>query len=242
MCAVPTPHNAALEGQIAKTVLMPGDPLRAKVVAERYLENPVLFNTVRNMLGYTGTYRGVPVSVMGSGMGIPSIGTYAHELYAFYDVDAIIRLGSAGGLNPRTRLRDLVIAQGACTDSNFGAMYHLPGAFAPIADYGLLSRAVNIAAEKGINALVGNVVSSDHFYHAAADASAASKWQSMGVLAIEMETAALYMIAAEHGKRALGMFTISDLIHMEGNLPADQRETSFDDMMQVALETAISCA
>ena len=239
---MPTPHNAAEKGQIAKVVRMPGDPLRAKVVAERYLDDAVQFNAVRNMFGYTGTYRGVPVSVMGSGMGMPSIGIYAHELYAFYGVDAIIRIGSAGGLDPRTRLRDLVIAQAACTDSNFGAMYHLPGTFAPIADFGLLSTATGIAAEQGVNTLVGNVISSDHFYHAAADADAAARWQSMGVLAVEMEAAALYMIAAEHGKRALGMFTISDLIHTaaSGEMSAEERETSLDDMMRVALATAVT--
>lgn len=238
MSSVPTPHNAAQRGQIAKTVLMPGDPLRAKVVAERYLEDVRQFNSVRNMLGYTGVYQGREVSVMGSGMGMPSIGIYAHELYSFYDVDAIIRIGSAGGLDERTRLRDLVIAQGACTDSNFAAMYRLPGTFAPIADYGLLSTAVRIAAEKGVRTLVGNILSSDHFYHAAADADASAKWQGMGVLAIEMESAALYMIAAELKKRALGIFTVSDLIHTEGALSAGEREESFDDMMQVALATA----
>jgi len=169
---------------------------------------------------------------------MPSIGIYAHELYSFYDVDVIIRIGSAGGLDERTRLRDLVIAQGACTDSNFAAMYHLPGTFAPIADYGLLSTAVRIAAEKGVRTLVGNILSSDHFYHAAADADASAKWQGMGVLAIEMESAALYMIAAELKKRALGIFTVSDLIHTEGALSAGEREESFDDMMQVALATA----
>ncbi len=241
MSFVPTPHNAATEGQIAKTVLMPGDPLRAKVVAERYLENPVQFNSVRNMLGYTGTYKGVEVSVMGSGMGIPSIGIYAHELYGFYDVDAIIRIGSAGGLDPRTNLRDIVIAQGACTDSNFGAMYHLPGTFAPIASYDLLETSVAVARERGTNALVGNVISSDHFYHAAADADAASRWQGMGVLAVEMETAALYMIAAEHKKRALGIFTISDLIHRREETTSEEREQGFDEMMLVALETAVRC-
>ncbi len=238
MSSVPTPHNAAQRGQIAKTVLMPGDPLRAKVVAERYLEDVRQFNSVRNMLGYTGVYQGREVSVMGSGMGMPSIGIYAHELYSFYDVDVIIRIGSAGGLDERTRLRDLVIAQGACTDSNFAAMYHLPGTFAPIADYGLLSTAVRIAAEKGVRTLVGNILSSDHFYHAAADADASAKWQGMGVLAIEMESAALYMIAAELKKRALGIFTVSDLIHTEGALSVGEREESFDDMMQVALATA----
>ena len=245
---MPTPHNAAEPGQIAKTVLFPGDPLRAKSVAERYLDDPVQFNAVRNMLGYTGTYRGMPVSVMGSGMGMPSVGIYAHELYAFYDVDAIIRIGSAGGIDERTRLRDLVLAQGACTDSNFAAMYHLPGTFAPIASYDLLSSAAGIAREMGVSSFVGNVLSSDHFYHAAADSDAIARWQGMGVLAVEMETAALYTVAAEHGRRALGIFTISDLMHdAPGLLPeerdttAQERETGFDEMMQVALETALAC-
>ncbi len=240
MPVTPTPHNAAYKGQIAKAVLMPGDPLRAKVVAERYLEDARQFNTVRNMFGYTGMYQGKEISVMGSGMGMPSIGIYAHELFAFYDVDVIIRIGSAGGLDERTRLRDLVIAQGACTDSNFAAMYRLPGTFAPIADFDLLSSAASIARDKGVRTLVGNVLSSDHFYHAAADADASAAWQSMGVLAIEMESAALYMIAAELHKKALGMFTVSDLIHTSGAMSAEERETSFDDMMQVALETAVA--
>ena len=241
MSLVPTDHNSATEGQIAKTVLMPGDPLRAKVVAERYLENPVQFNALRNMLGYTGTYKGVEISVMGSGMGMPSIGIYAHELYAFYDVDAIIRIGSAGGVSPRTNLRDIMIAQGACTDSNFAAMYHLPGTFAPIASYDLLETAVAIARERGTEPLVGNVLSSDHFYHAAPDADAIARWRSMGVLAVEMESAALYMIAAEHGKRALGIFTISDLLHRAEATTPEERERGFDEMMVVALETAVRC-
>jgi purine-nucleoside phosphorylase len=209
------------------------------VVAERYLENPVQFNSVRNMLGYTGTYKGVEVSVMGSGMGIPSIGIYAHELYGFYDVDAIIRIGSAGGLDPRTNLRDIVIAQGACTDSNFGAMYHLPGTFAPIASYDLLETSVAVARERGTNALVGNVISSDHFYHAAADADAASRWQGMGVLAVEMETAGLYLTAMRLHKKALALFQISDHIFTGEMLTPQEIRTGFRNMMEIALKTAI---
>ncbi|MDU5893599.1 MAG: purine-nucleoside phosphorylase, partial [Atopobium minutum] len=207
--ATPTPHNAAHEGQIAKTVLMPGDPLRAKYVADHYLENVECFNTVRNMFGYTGTYNGKPISVMGGGMGIPSIGIYSYELYNFYDVDAIIRIGSAGGLAPQVQLRDLVIGMGACTDSNYAAQYRLPGTYAPIADYGLLRRAVESAEKLGVPTHVGNVLSADVFYND--DPTVNERWAGMGVLAVEMESAGLYMNAARAGKKALCVCTISDL-------------------------------
>lgn len=215
----PTAHNGAVKGQIAKKVLMPGDPLRAKYITETYLENPVLFTTVRNMFGYTGTYKGEEVSVMGGGMGMPSIGIYSYELFHFYDVDQIIRIGSAGALQDDVNLMDVVIGMGACTDSNYAYQYALPGTFAPIADYGLVRRAVEVAEEQGTPVAVGNVLSSDVFYNA--DASVNDKWRSMGVLAVEMEAAALYMNAAAAGKKALCMLTISDLIYKEGKLSAE---------------------
>ena len=184
MC-IPTPHNTAKKGDIAKKVLMPGDPLRAKYIAETYLENPVCFNTVRNVLGYTGTYKGQEVSVMASGMGMPSIGIYSYELYNFYDVDRIIRIGSAGALQDDVNVMDVIIAMGACTDSNFGSQFCLPGTFAPTASYNLVSRAVEVAKEQGTPVRVGNVVSSDVFYSDNKQASDA--WRKMGVLCAEME-------------------------------------------------------
>ncbi|WP_028263700.1 purine-nucleoside phosphorylase [Atopobium fossor] len=232
----PTPHNAAVEGQIAKTVLMPGDPLRAKYVADHYLENVECFNTVRNMFGYTGTYNGKPVSVMGGGMGIPSIGIYSYELYHAYDVDAIIRIGSAGGLAPQVQLRDLVIGMGACTDSNYAAQYRLPGTYAPIASFDLLRRAVESAENLGVPTHVGNVLSADVFYND--DETVNERWAGMGVLAVEMESAGLYMNAARAGKKALCICTISDLPLTGASLPADERQTSFTQMMEVALSLA----
>ncbi len=232
-----TPHNSAKKGDIAKTVLMPGDPLRAKVIAEKYLENPVCFNTVRNMLGYTGTYKGVKVSVMGSGMGMPSIGIYSYELYTQYDVENIIRIGSAGGMAEGVKLRDLIFAVGACTDSNYASQYKLPGTFAPTASFSLLRTAVEEAEKLGINYKVGNMLSSDCFYNDNSEANAA--WIKMGVLAVEMEAAALYMNAARLKKNALAMCTVSDLVDGSASLPADERQNSFNDMMVVALETAI---
>lgn len=234
---VPTPHNAATDGQIAKTVLMPGDPLRAQYVAEHYLEDVTCFNNVRNMLGFTGTYQGHPVSVMGGGMGMPSVGIYTYELFNFYDVDQIIRIGSAGGLAEDVKLRDLIIGMGACTDSNYAAQYHLPGTFAPIADYDLLRRAAQKAEELGVPTRVGNVLSSDVFYNA--DETVNERWASMGVLAVEMEAAALYMNAAYAKKRALCLLTVSDLPLTGASLPADERQTSFTQMMEVALSLAV---
>ena len=230
----PTPHNGAKKGEIAKTVLMPGDPLRAKFIAETYLENPVCFNTVRNMLGYTGTYKGKEISVMGGGMGIPSIGIYSYELFHFYDVDNIIRIGSAGGLSDDVKLRDVVIAMGASTNSNYGHQFGLPGTLAPIADYGLLRRAVEIAEEKGIKTVVGNVLSSDIFYGDNQDAN--DLWRKMNVLCVEMEAAGLYMNAARAGKKALCILTISDHIYTGEALPAEERQTTFHEMMEIALE------
>jgi len=230
---VPTPHNAALEGQIAKTVLMPGDPLRAKFIAENYLENVTCFNTVRNMLGYTGTYQGKPVSVMGHGMGIPSIGIYTYELFNFYDVDNVIRVGSAGALQDDLDLKDLVIAMGACTDSNYANQYQLPGTYAPIASYSLMQKAIEVAQKKGIKIAVGNVLSSDVFYNANKGANDA--WKSMGVLCIEMEAAALYMNSAKAGKNALCILSVSDHIYKGTELSAQERQLGFTNMIEVAL-------
>lgn len=230
----PTPHNAAKKGDIAKTVLMPGDPLRAKFIAENYLENPVCFNTVRNMFGYTGTYKGKEISVMGGGMGIPSIGIYSYELYNFYDVDNIIRIGSAGGLSNDIKLRDVVIAMGASTNSSYANQFKLPGTLAPIADFGLLRRAVEAAEKKGIKAVVGNVLSSDTFYDDNKEAN--DLWKKMNVLCVEMEAAGLYMNAARAGKKALCILTISDHIYTGEALPAEERQTSFREMMEIALE------
>jgi purine-nucleoside phosphorylase len=202
MSNVPTPHNGAKLGDIAKTVLMPGDPLRAKYIAEHYLENVKCFNSVRNMLGFTGLYQDKPVSVMGGGMGMPSVGIYTYELFNFYDVDNIIRIGSAGGIADGVHVRDLVAAIGACTDSNYAAQYQLPGTFAPTADYGLLSRAVSKATELGLPVKVGNVLSSDVFY--SDNENALKSWKKMGVLAVEMEAAALYYeCSASRKKRTL---------------------------------------
>lgn len=233
-----TPHNTAEKGQIAKSVLMAGDPLRAKFVAEHYLENPVCFNTVRGMLGYTGTYKGHPVSVMGHGMGIPSIGIYSYELYHFYGVENIIRFGSAGALHPDLHLGDIVIAEGACTDSNYMAQYELPGTFAPIANYKMLSTAANLAESKGYHYMVGNVLSSDVFYSAHPERT--DKWRSMGVLCVEMELPALYANAAFAGKRALGILSISDVIGKNEELSPEDRQTKFTNMMELALETILT--
>lgn len=230
-----TPHNSAQMGDFAKTVLMPGDPLRAKFIAETFLEDARLVNNVRGIHGYTGTYKGAPVSVMASGMGMPSIGIYAHELYSQYGVESIMRIGSAGAISEKLKLRDVVAAQGACTNSNFAHQYGLPGAFAPIADYTLLETAVAVAREMGVEMPVGNLLSSDTFY----DASASTmKWARMGVLAVEMEAAALYMTAAYLGKRALALCSISDSIVTGEELSAEERQTTFTTMMTIALETA----
>ena len=236
---MPTPHNSAKPGDFAKTVLMPGDPLRAKFIADTFLEEARLVNNVRGIHGYTGTYKDVPVSVMASGMGMPSIGIYSYELFSQYDVDNIIRIGSAGAISAKLKLRDVVAAQGACTNSNFAHQYGLPGAFAPIADYTLLETAVAVAREIGVEMPVGNVLSSDTFY----DASGSTmKWAEMGVLAVEMEAAALYMNAAKLGKRGLAICSISDSIVTGEELDAAQRQTTFTTMMKIALETAVKMA
>ena len=232
MATTPTPHNAAVEGQIAKTVLMPGDPLRAKLLADTYLENVEQFNTVRNMFGYTGTYKGQPVSVMGSGMGMPSIGIYSYELFNFYGVDNILRIGSAGGLAPEVKLRDIVIGMSSSTDSNYPSQYGMPGTIAPTADFGLLSKAVAGAEKLGYPVRVGNILASDVFYTVD---NSLTKWASMDVLAVEMESAALYLNAMRAHKHALTLLTISDLPLTGEALTAEERQTSFTQMMEVAL-------
>lgn len=233
---VPTPHIEAMPGDYAKTVLMPGDPLRAKVVAETYLSDVRQVNGVRGMLGYTGTYKGVPVSVQGSGMGMPSIGIYSWELFNFYGVENIMRIGTAGSLQTDLVIGDIVLAQGACTNSNYAVQYGLPGTIAPIASFPLLKQAFDITAEKGLPCRVGNVLSSDTFYDAS---SPAAKWADMGVLCIEMEAAALYLNAIKSKKQALTILTISDEMFTGRETTSEERQNAFTNMMEVALETAI---
>ena len=232
MANIPTPHIGAREGEIAEKVIMAGDPLRAKFMAENFLENPVQFNNVRGMLGFTGEYKGKRVSVMGHGMGIPSIGIYTYELFNFYGVKRIIRTGSAGAYHPDLRLGDIVVGIGACTDSNYGAQYGLPGTFSPTADFAMARAAVEKAEEMGIRYKVGNILSSDVFYGDSADGWKA--WQKMGVLAVEMEAAALYMNAARSGNEALCICTISDSLVTGEACSAEQRQTSFTNMMEIA--------
>ena len=232
---IPTPHNEAKMGEIAKTVLMPGDPLRAKVVAETYLTDVTQYNGVRGMNGYTGFYKGKRVSVQGSGMGIPSMGIYSYELYHFYGVESIIRIGSAGAISDDLAIGDIVIAQGACTDSNYAHQYHLPGTFAPISSYDLMEKSIGFAKEIGATYKVGNVFSSDTFYD---DANSLFDWEKMGVLCVEMESAALFMNAARAGKKALTILTISDCPKKGLAASAEERQNSFKEMMEIALETA----
>lgn len=229
-----TPHNGAEKGDIAKTVLMPGDPLRAKYIADTYLKDVKCFNTVRNMLGYTGTYKERVISVMGGGMGMPSVGIYSYELFHFYDVDQIIRIGSAGAMQEDVNVMDIVIGMGACTDSNYADQYQLPGTFAPIPDYDLLEKAVNAARAKGANVKVGNILSSDVFYNDRKDYN--DRWRRMGVLAVEMEAAALYMNAARACRKALCILTVSDHLYKEAALSAEDRQSGFNQMMEIALE------
>lgn len=231
MATTPTPHIGAKFGEIAETVIMAGDPLRAKFMAEKFLENPVQFNQVRGMLGFTGTYKGKRVSVMGHGMGMPSIGIYTYELYNFYGVKTIIRVGSAGSINMDLHIGDIAIAMGACTNSNYVHQYELPGTYAPIADFSLVRAAAEACERFGYNYKVGNVFSSDTFY---SDNPQNDKWMKMGVLAVEMEIAALYMNAARSGKKALGICTISDHILTGEATTAEERQTTFTHMMDVA--------
>ncbi len=232
-----TPHISSKDNDFAKTVLMPGDPLRAKFIAENFLEDAVLVNNVRGIQGYTGTYKGTRVSVMASGMGMPSIGIYSYELFSFYGVENIIRVGSAGAISEDLKLKDMVVAMGACTNSAFANQYKLPGTFAPIASYELLSTAVSKANELGKKVTVGNVLSADTFYNDYP--SDTLEFGKMGVLAVEMESAALYMTAARLGKRALCICTISDCIPSGEECSPEERQTSFTDMMEVALGVAV---
>lgn len=231
---VPTPHNEAKMGDIAKKVLMPGDPLRAKYIAENYLEDVKCVNTVRNMLAFTGKYNGEEVTVMGSGMGMPSIGIYSYELFNFYDVDEIIRIGSAGAFSDKLELGDVLIAQAASTDSNYVNQFNTPGQFAPTADFDLLLRAVESAKKQNLNVVVGNVLSSDFFYNAMDDVN--DRWKRMGVLGVEMEAAALYTNAAFAGKKALGIFTVSDHLYKDEALTPEERQLGFNNMIKIALE------
>ena len=236
---VPTPHIKADVSEIAKVVLMPGDPLRSKFVAENFLDSPTLFNNVRGVQGYTGTWSGERVSVMASGMGMPSIGIYSYELYNFFDVDLIIRIGSAGALQKSVAMRDIVFGMGACTNSAYASQYDLGGSFAPICDFELLKRTVRIGEEKKLPLHVGNILSSDTFYDD--DAESNARWRKMGVLAVEMEAAALYMNAARANKKALAICTISDSLITGESLSSDERQNSFVDMMELALDVAAEC-
>lgn len=247
MPAYPTPHINATPEDFAKTVLMPGDPLRAKFIAESFLENPVLVNNVRGVNGYTGTFEGARVSVMASGMGIPAIGIYSYELFNFFGVENIIRVGSAGALDPNIHVRELVFGMGACTNSNYASIFHLPGTFAPICDFDLLKTSTKIAEEMGLRFHVGNLLSGDDFYGDTAGLPEAltstAAWSKMGVMAAEMEAAGLYMNAARASKpgaprRALAICTISDHILTGEVTTAEERQNTFTDMMKVALKTA----
>ena len=236
-----TPHNNAKPGAFAKTVLMPGDPLRSKFIAENFLTDPVLVNNVRGVQGYTGKWKGVPVSVMASGMGMPSIGIYSWELYESYGVENIIRVGSAGALQDNVNVMDIVIGQGACTNSHYADHFNFPGTFAPIADPTLMQNAMKAAIELGAKWHVGNIYSSDNFYHPK-DYEGTLAVRRMGVLAVEMEAAALYANAAYLGKRALCICTISDHLFKQEELSPEQRQTGFNEMITIALDTAAKMA
>ena len=238
MFSAPTFHNKAVNGDISKTVLMPGDPLRARYIAENYLQNAVEFNNIRGMLGYTGEYNNCQVSVMASGIGMPSMGIYSYELFAFYDVENIIRIGTAAGMHKDLRLRDIVFAAGTSTNSNYAAQYKMDGTFAPIASFSLLRAAVETAEKKRVPHMVGNVLSSDYFY--VDEATKNLNWIKMNVLAVEMESGALYMNAARFGKNALAILTISDLVATGEVTTAEERQTSFSEMIEVALETVLT--
>ncbi len=232
-----TPHNSAKPNDFAKTVLMPGDPLRSKYIAENFLTDPVLVNDVRGVQGYTGKWKDVPVSVMASGMGMPSIGIYSWELYSSYRVENIIRVGSAGALQDDIHVMDIVIAQGACTDSNYFAQFKFPGSFAPIGDARMIQEAVQASMARGVTWHVGNIFSTDNFYHPKSyEGNRAVR--RMGVLAVEMEAAALYANAAYLGKRALCICTISDHLYKEEELSPEERQTGFNEMIEIALDTA----
>ena len=236
MADYPTPHINAVPEDFAETVLMPGDPLRAKFISENFLENARLVNSVRGINGYTGTYKDRAVSVMASGMGMPSMAIYSYELFKFFNVKNIIRIGSAGSINQNIKVRDIVIGMGACTNSNYASQYGLSGTFAPICSYKLLKACTETATELGLEFKVGNLYSSDTFYD---DSASTAEWAKMGVMAVEMESAALYMNAARLGRNALAICTVSDHILTGEATTAEERQTSFTDMMRMALETAV---
>ena len=239
MIVTPSACIEARPGSIADVALMPGDPLRAKFVADNYLEDPECFCTVRNMLGFTGAYRGRRVSVMGSGMGVPSMMLYAYELYSFFGVQSIIRIGSAGGIAADVKLRDVVVAMTASTNSGVTRPGDFPGTLAPCADFGMLRLAVNAAEQKGVNVRVGQVMTSDYFYNPQRDAN--ESFRRMGILAVEMETAGLYVTAMRAGKKALSILTVSDHVFTGEGLSALERQDSFREMMEISLETAWAC-
>lgn len=234
-----TPHNEATLNSIAQTVLMPGDPKRSEFIAENFLTHTHLVNDVRGVKGFTGLWKDVPVTVMASGMGIPSIGIYSWELYSEYDVNTIIRVGSVGALQDDIRLKDIIIAQGACTTSSYIDNFSIPGYFAPIADYGILKTAVDIAERKQLRYSVGNILSSDNFYNpVTAGTEANDKWKKLGVLGIEMEAAGLYTNAAYFGKKALCICTVSDHIYKNERLDSTERQVGFSTMIELALDVA----
>ncbi len=231
-----TLHNMADISQIAETVLMPGDPRRAEYVAKNYLENAQLVNDIRCAYAYTGTYHGKKVTVMASGMGMPSIGIYSYELFRFYNVENIIRIGSCGTFVKDLHMKDMIIAMGACTDSNYAQQYRLPGTFAPIADFGLVRKAAELCEKKGLNYRVGNILSSDVFYD---DADSALEWAKMGVLGVEMESCALYCNAARAGKKALCICSVTDsFVSDEEKLTPEERQNALHNMIEVGLEMA----
>ena len=234
---IPTPHIGAGEGEIAETILLPGDPLRAKYIADHFLTDVTQFNATRNMFGFTGYYKGKRVSAMGTGMGCPSIGIYSYELIHFYGCRNLIRVGTAGALRPDVKVRDLVFGMGACTTSNYVKQFRLPGDYSCICSFELLEKAVRAAGDKGLAYHVGNILSSDMFYNPSIPPMGVT-WDQMGVLAVEMEAAALYMNAARAGKRALCLLTISDSPDSGEALSAEERQNSFTDMMKLALELA----
>ncbi len=242
MANYPTPHIKATPADFAPTVLMPGDPLRSQFIAENFLDNPRLVNNVRGVQGYTGTYKDVPVSVMASGMGMPSMGIYSYELFSVFGVDTILRVGSAGGMVPQVKVRDILLGMGACTNSNYAHQYGLPGTFAPVCSYTALQACTAAADRLGLRYHVGNLLSSDTFYtdesHLPAEQRSSAAWARLGVLGVEMEAAALYMNAAKCGKQALAICTVSDHLLTGEATTAEERQTSFTDMMRLALETA----
>lgn len=236
MSNYPTPHIDAAQGDFAPTVLMPGDPMRSKYIARNYLNGAKLVNDVRGVQGYTGAYKGVPVSVMASGMGQPSIGIYSYELFNFFGVQNIIRVGSCGGFSKELHVKDIVLAMGACTNGNFAAQYELPGTFCPIADFGLVTAAAGCCEAKGVRYKVGNILASDVFYD---DSDSGMKWAKMGVLGVDMESAALYCNAARSGRRALSICAVSDSFVYDECMSAEEREKSLTDLIEISLETAI---